>query len=82
MTAKRKKSYKNTYLQETDFIAREGKPVYVREEYHKKLFQIVQTIGANKVSVSDLLDNILENHFSKHKKQIRKEFEESYKPIF
>ncbi|MBS9767097.1 MAG: DUF3408 domain-containing protein [Flavobacteriaceae bacterium] len=82
MRNNRKKSYKDIYLQGTNFTAREGKTVYVREEYHKKLLQIVQTIGGNKVAISDLLDNILESHFSKNKKKINEEFEKNYKPIF
>lgn len=77
-----KASYKDTFLQKTDFTARNGKTAYVRPEHHKKLTQIVQIIGDNKISMSELLDKILGHHFSEFQEQIKEEFQENYKSIF
>ncbi|KUF40204.1 hypothetical protein AS361_05875 [Myroides marinus] len=80
--AKIKENYIDTFLKETSTRARDGKTVYIRPEFHKKLTRIVQVIGEDKVSIYTYLDNLLDNHFEEFSQTIVEKFNEKYKPIF
>ncbi|MDM1507624.1 DUF3408 domain-containing protein [Myroides odoratimimus] len=80
--AKSKENYVDTFLKETSTRARDGKTVYIRPEFHKKLTRIVQVIGEDKVSIYTYLDNLLDNHFEEFSQTIVEKFNEKYKPIF
>ncbi|MEK6495453.1 DUF3408 domain-containing protein [Myroides odoratimimus] len=74
--------YVDTFLKEISTKAKDGKTVYIRPEFHKKLSRIVQVIGENKVSVYTYLNNLLEHHFNEFKQEITTSFNEKNKPIF
>lgn len=80
--AKSKENYVDTFLKETSTRARDGKTVYIRPEFHKKLTRIIQVIGEDKVSIYTYLDNLLDNHFKEFSLTIVEKFNEKYKPIF
>ncbi|MDM1067409.1 DUF3408 domain-containing protein [Myroides odoratimimus] len=75
-------NYVDTFLKEVSAKAKDGKTVYIRPEFHKKLTRIVQVIGENKVSVYTYLHNLLEHHFNEFEQQITTSFNEKNKPIF
>lgn len=61
--------------------ARNGKSVYIRPEFHERLTRIVRVIGEDKISLYAYLDNVLEYHFKEFGQQIKKSFDDKYKPI-
>lgn len=69
--------YKSLYLKETNLIARNGKSVNIRKEYHRIIQKLTQVAGGNTVSISEYLDNILRNHFNEHKEVIQKLYEDA-----
>ncbi|MCA4794323.1 DUF3408 domain-containing protein [Myroides odoratimimus] len=81
-TTKSIEDYVDTFLKEVSTKAKDGKTVYIRPEFHKKLNRIVQVIGGNKVSVYTYLNNLLEHHFNEFKQEITSSFNEKNKPIF
>jgi len=81
-TTKSIENYVNTFLKEVPTKAKDGKTVYIRPEFHKKLNRIVQVIGENKVSVYTYLNNLLEHHFNEFEQEITTSFNEKNKPIF
>ena len=58
--------YRETFLKKTHYTARDGKQVYIPVVYHEKMLKIVQLICSNRVNISDLLCNMLEEHFRTH----------------
>lgn len=81
-TTKRIENYVDTFLKEVSTKAKDGKTVYIRPDFHKKLNRIVQVIGENKVSVYTYLNNLLEHHFNEFEQEITTSFNEKNKPIF
>jgi len=75
-------NYVVTFLKEVSTKAKDGKTVYIRPEFHKKLNRIVQVIGENKVSVYTYLNNLLEHHFNEFQQEITTSFNKKNKPIF
>ena len=73
--------YEALFLRNTDGSARLGKAVYIRQEFHERLTRIVQVIGEDKVSLYSYLENVLDYHFSEFGEQIKKSFDDKYKPI-
>ncbi|MCP2025777.1 ABC-type cobalamin transport system ATPase subunit [Flavobacterium sp. HSC-32F16] len=55
--------YKDNFLQPTEFLARNGKTVYISEDFHKKISSIVFLLGDGKITISDYLYNVLKQHF-------------------
>jgi hypothetical protein len=74
--------YETRFFKNTDSNARNGKSVYIRPEFHERLTRIVQVIGEDKISLYTYLDNVLNYHFEEFGEQIRKSFDDKYKPIF
>jgi hypothetical protein len=88
VTTKEKKQRKTTsedyetlFLRNTEGNARLGKAVYIRQEFHERLTRIVQVIGDDKISLYSYLENVLEYHFREFGDQIKKSFDDKYKPI-
>lgn len=90
-TIKKKKKAEDSSQQSVDYEilffgnmggnARNGKSVYIRPEFHERLMRIVQVIGEDKISLYAYLDNVLEYHFREFAEQIKKSFDDKYKPI-
>ena len=73
--------YETLFLRNTAGNARLGKAVYIRQEFHERLTRIVQVIGEDKVSLYSYLENVLDYHFREFGDQIKKSFDDKYKPI-
>jgi len=74
-------NYEALFFKNQDGNARNGKSVYIRPEFHERLMRIVQVIGEDKISLYAYLDNVLEHHFREFGEQIKKSFDDKYKPI-
>lgn len=74
--------YETIFFKRPETNARDGKTVYIRPEYHEKLFRIVQVIGEDKITIYGYLDNLLYYHFQEFGDQITKSYNDKYKPIF
>jgi len=51
------------FIKESNTVARTGKTVYVRKEFHDRITKIIQVIGDNEVSLFSYIDNVLAHHF-------------------
>ena len=69
--------YRETFLKKTHYTARDGKQVYIPVIYHEKMLKIVQLICSNRVNISDLLCNMLEEHFRAHGEELKALYEEA-----
>lgn len=65
------KDYQSIYLRKTVFLARNGKSVYIDEEFHRNITHIIFMLGEGKINISDYLHNILEEHFKEYTGQIK-----------
>jgi hypothetical protein len=74
--------YKTTFLQPTEFMARNGKTVYISEEFHQKISRIVFMLGNGKITISDYLYNLLEQHFQDFGEDVKALYNEKQKTIF
>lgn len=72
--------YQKTFLQRTEFLAREGKTAYIDEEFHHKISHIVFMLGESKMNISDYLHNVLKQHFKEHGDTIRELYNNTPKP--
>ena len=69
--------YRETFLKKTHYTARDGKQVYIPVVYHEKMLKIVQLICSNRVNISDLLCNMLKEHFRTHGEELKALYEEA-----
>ena len=69
--------YRETFLKKTHYTARDGKQVYIPVVYHEKMLKIVQLICSNRVNISDLLCNMLEEHFRTYGEELKALYEEA-----
>jgi len=80
---KRLQSYENTYLKPTCIIGRNGKTIYIREEYHKRISAILSASPKKlNMSLFAYIDNILTEHFDKHWETIIVYIQEKQKQMF
>lgn len=70
--------YRSRYLKEPDVKAKTGKLVYVRKEYHERIRQIIQVIGKNDTSIYGFVDNVLTEHFERHRAEIEALYKAEY----
>lgn len=73
--------YKDNYLQPTKFLAKNGKTVYISDEFHQNISRIVFILGDGKITISDYLYNVLEQHFQDFGADIKALHNEMQKPI-
>ncbi len=74
--------YEKIFFKRAETNARNGKSVYIRQDFHERLSRIVQVIGEDKITIYAYLDNLLEHHFQEFEEQITKSYNDKYKPIF
>jgi hypothetical protein len=74
---KRVQKYESLFVKGSDLTAREGKSVYVRQEFHNRISRIVQVSGQNKVSIFSYIDNVLDNHFKNYRDEISESYEQN-----
>lgn len=77
-----KRNYRLRFLKKADAVARRGKLVYVREEYHERIQRIANSIGEGEVSLFSYLDNVLTEHFATHREVITALYNEHNRSIF
>ena len=77
-----KRNYRSRYLKKADTVARRGKLVYVRQEYHDRIRRIARVIGGDDVTLFSYIDNVLAEHFAAHKEVIASLYDEYNRPIF
>lgn len=73
--------YQKDFLQQTGFISKTGKSVYISEEFHRYISRIVFVIGDGKVTITDYLFNVLKLHFQEFGEEIKTLYSEKDKPI-
>ena len=74
--------YKSTFLTPTEFLARNGKTVYISKEFHQKLSQLVFMLGGGKLTLADYLQNLLQHHFDDFGAEMRAIYDKTKKPNF
>ena len=77
-----KRNYRLRYLKKADTVARRGKLVYVRQEYHERIRRIARIIGGDDVTLFSYIDNVLAEHFAANKEVISALYDEHNRPIF
>ncbi len=77
-----KKKYRLRFLKKVGIVARLGKLVYVRREYHDRILKIIQVIGKNEISIASYIDNVLEHHFATYQAEITDLYNEHDRSIF
>ncbi|MDR1120100.1 MAG: DUF3408 domain-containing protein [Dysgonamonadaceae bacterium] len=71
-----KKDYVASFIKESNTVARQGKTVYVRKEFHERIQKIVQVIGNNEVSLFSYIDNVLVHHFENFQEDITQAYKQ------
>lgn len=74
--------YKSTFLNPTEFVARSGKTVYISKDFHKRLSLLVFMLGGGELTLSDYLQNLIQNHFDDYREEIKEIYRTTEKPIF
>ena len=69
-------------FEKADTVARQGKLVYVRPEYHERIRRIARVIGGDEVTLFSYIDNVLAEHFAANKEVITALYDEHDRPIF
>ncbi|HBK40900.1 MAG TPA: hypothetical protein DDZ57_04945 [Porphyromonadaceae bacterium] len=73
--------YDTAFLKSSTMQAKGGKTVYIRPEHHARMMRIINTIGKNNLSITDYLDNVLDQHFKDYESDINSSFRENFKTI-
>ncbi|HZW78633.1 DUF3408 domain-containing protein [Flavobacterium dauae] len=74
--------YRSKFLTPTEFLARNGKTVYISKEFHQKLSQLVFMLGGGRLTLADYLHNLLQDHFDDYGAEMNKLYDKTDKPIF
>ncbi len=82
MKKESKINYKSLFVREAPIIARQGKQVYIRNDYHDRILKIIQVIGGNEVSIASYIDNVLTHHFNTYQNEIIESYNQHLKSIF
>lgn len=77
-----KKNYLLCFLKKVGIVARQGKLVYIRKEYHERIQRIANNIGKGEISLFDYVDNVLTEHFATHREIITTLYNEHDRSIF
>ncbi|RHD53459.1 DUF3408 domain-containing protein [Phocaeicola plebeius] len=74
--------YVSLFLQEAAITARSGKTVYVCQEHHDRIANILHVIGKKEVSLFSYIYNVLEHHFATYQDEITELYDNNIKKIF
>lgn len=74
--------YVTLFLHEAAITARSGKTVYVCQEHHDRIANILHVIGKKEVSLFSYIYNVLEQHFATYQDEITELYEGNIKKIF
>ena len=75
------KEYLKLFINEAPTPARSGEVTYVRNEYHKRIAQIVHIISNDKMTFSSYLDYVLTHHFEEYEDSIRRLYKKNFQDI-
>nr|WP_319511328.1 DUF3408 domain-containing protein [uncultured Draconibacterium sp.] len=75
-------AYDELFLSDCKTKARFGKNVPIRQEYHKRIQQIIRVIGKDEISIYNYIDNVLTHHFDEFQEEIVKRYNENNEGIF
>lgn len=74
--------YVSLFLHEAAITARSGKTVYVCQEHHDRIANILHVIGKKEVSLFSYIYNVLEQHFATYQDEITELYDNNIKKIF
>ena len=74
--------YVTLFLHEAAITARSGKTVYICQEHHDRIANILHVIGKKEVSLFSYIYNVLEQHFATYQDEITELYESNIKKIF
>lgn len=74
--------YEECFLKRSEAVARQGKTIYIRKEYLKRIQKILPVISTDEISVFNYIDNILSNHFDSYENEITELYNKNNQPIF
>lgn len=80
-SSSKKAGYQELFLINRFPSGRNGKVVYIRQEYHERLLRIVQLSREERTTLYSYIDNILEQHFLEYGNDITEYFNKHFKPI-
>lgn len=75
-------NYRKLFFKEPDISGRKGKLTYLRSEYHELICRLLLLADNGRTSIYGFIDNVLAEHFNRHRKVISEMYAESQKPIF
>ena len=67
----KKTNYQTMYIKPCGKRARNGKLVYLCPEFHEKVKRIISIIGNDGISIHDFVDNVMAEHFERHKEELQ-----------
>ena len=74
--------YVTLFLHEAAITARSGKTVYICQEHHDRIANILHVIGKKEVSLFSSIYNVLGQHFATYQDEITELYESNIKKIF
>lgn len=70
------------FLHEAAITARSGKTVYICQEHHDRIANILHVIAKKEVSLFSYIYNVLEQHFATYQDEITELYDNNIKKIF
>lgn len=77
----KEQDYETLFIREPQTVARTGKMVYIRREFHDTIQSVCRVIGNGDVSLSGYIDNVLAHHFDTYGAEITRLYNEKHKGI-
>ena len=77
----KEQDYETLFIREPQTVARTGKMVYIRREFHDTIQSVCRVIGNGDVSLSGYIDNVLAHHFDTYGAEIIRLYNEKHKGI-
>jgi len=77
---KSKGDYETLFIRPSDITGRQGKTVYLREKYYKRINKIIRLYHNPKLSVFSYVDAVLEYHLDFYKQDIKEIHDKLYIP--
>ena len=77
----KEQDYETLFIREPQTVARTGKMVYIRRDFHDTIQSVCRVIGSGEVSLSGYIDNVLAHHFDTYGAEITRLYNERHKGI-
>jgi len=71
--------YESLFVKRTGATARTGKSVYIRNDHHNLIAQLILVKGKNSLTLSDYIDNVLSHHFETFQEEIEEFYNKNFK---